>query len=78
MPLTFVFFTYLNAWFVTLFAVLPFFIHDARAQGVEYAAAPRPVRWKRAFLVNTLVSAAITAGLAWLVGSGLISVRDLQ
>ena len=75
MPLTFVFFCYLNAWFVTLFAVLPFFIQDERAKDMEYAAAPKPVRWRRALWINSLVSAGVTAALVLLVNSGWVDVR---
>ena len=73
MQLTFVFFIYLNAWFVTLFGVVPFFIHEAKAEGVEYAAAPKPVRWRRALIINSLVSGAITAILVFIISSGMLS-----
>ena len=77
MPLTFVFFIFLNSWFISLFAVIPFFVHTTKKQVAgEYEAAPEPIRWRRAFAVNTLVAAVVTAFLCWLITSGLIHVRD--
>jgi predicted secreted protein len=78
MPLTFVFFIYLNSWLVSLFVVLPFFVRtEARAQKGEYEAAPRAINWRRALRVNSLVAVCVTSGLVWLITSGLINVKNV-
>ena len=75
MPLTFAFFIYLNAWFVCLFLVLPFFV-QSRAEGdIGYAAAPKAIRWKKALAVNSLVALVAALIVIWVISSGLFSLR---
>jgi predicted secreted protein len=77
MKLTFLLFIYVNAWFVCLFMVLPFFVKaQSKEEGeVVYAGAPRSIVWKRALLVNSLVALVATGAMAWLIQSGLINVK---
>jgi len=68
-------FTFLNAWFITLFFVLPFYIRPAdKPAPQEYAAAPKAVRWKRALFINTMLSILATGALALLIHSHLVDV----
>ena len=78
MPLTFVGFIYINSWVVSLFVVLPFFVRSQAETGREgYVAAPRAIVWRRALLINSLVSVAVTGFMVWLIQSGLVDVKNL-
>lgn len=70
-------FTFLNAWFITLFFVVPFWTRPSlKAEKNEYAGAPQTIRWKKLLIFNTGVAFTITVLLAWFVSSGLVPVRD--
>lgn len=74
----FALFTFVNAWWVTLFFVLPFYFRQAKNRtAIEYAAAPQSVAWKRVFLVNSLLSLAVTVVIALIIYSGLVPVHDM-
>lgn len=76
MSLAMAIFTYLNAWFISLFFVLPFGVkRDEQAGARDYAAAPAPMKWRKLFIINSFVGLGFTLAIYWLVGSGLISVR---
>lgn len=76
MKLTYILFIYLNAWFVCLFMVLPFFVKAQDKEGGEgYAAAPRAIVWRRGLIINSLVAVVVTGAVAWLIQSGLINVK---
>ena len=75
---TFAVFTYLIAWWIMLFIVMPFYIHTGEHRSsMEYAAAPKTIRWKRALVVNTLAAAVVTFGLYLLLKSGLVPLRNV-
>lgn len=70
-------FTYINCWFITLFFVFPFYIKSASSQRItDYKASPEEMNWMSLLKVNSLISFAITAGLVWLIESGLFSMKD--
>ena len=76
MTLSMTLFTFINTWWIMLFFVWPFAIVAAdRPTQDEYAAAPKSINWKRLLVIDTLVSIAVTAGLAALMGSGVVSLR---
>lgn len=62
MSLSMAAFTYLNAWWISLFLVLPF--------------SPEPGRWKKKIVAVSVVAAMITGGIALLLESGLVPLRD--
>lgn len=69
-------FTFVNAWCITLFAVLPLCIergeHDSQ---MEYKAAPRRVHWRRIVRINTVVALLVTAALALIIKTGIVPVK---
>jgi predicted secreted protein len=79
MSLSFAIFTFLNVWWVMLFMLLPVGIKTPRTRGEgDYAAAPRPHRWKRLFLINSAASLVVTLLIALLVNSGAIPLKDMM
>lgn len=77
MSLSMAFFTFLNAWFVMLFFVVPFFVKPAQTRSeVEYAAAPQALKWKKLLICNTLASLVVTAVLALIIHSHIFVIRD--
>jgi predicted secreted protein len=78
MSLSMAIFTFINAWWIMLFMVLPFGVERPENRDkVEYAAAPKAVRWKKKFLVAAVLAAAVTALLAVIINSGLVRVDTL-
>ncbi|MBY0407912.1 MAG: DUF1467 family protein [Rickettsiales bacterium] len=70
-------FTFLNAWWLSLLIVMPFFVRPAKTRSaVEYAGAPQGMPWKKLVAVNTLVSLCATLVLAAIVHSGWFPMRD--
>ncbi|MFG1419131.1 DUF1467 family protein [Xanthobacter sp. V0B-10] len=72
---------YFVAWWITLFAVLPW---GVRAQGTGAGVAPgtdpgapaRPMLLRKV-LVTTLLSALVTGAIVYLVTSGIVALEDL-
>lgn len=78
MSLSMAFFTFLNAWWIMLFVVLPLNIEkNTDRTEVEYAAAPKSINWRRVLWTNTLLAAAVTGLLALVIHSGVIPLRDV-
>ena len=78
MTVSFALFTFVNAWWILLFAVLPFYtVPSQNPTSLEYPAAPKKMPWKKVLLANTLLSAAVTALIALIMASGLIPMRDV-
>lgn len=76
MSISMALFTYLNAWFVSLFFTLPFFARTPRnSEGLGYAAAPETPAWRRVLTINSLLALMLTGVLAIVMSSGLISLR---
>lgn len=72
------FFTFLNAWWVCLFVVVPFFVKPAETKAeTDYAAAPQPVPWKKILLIDSLLALLVTVVLALIIGSGLFPMDTL-
>jgi predicted secreted protein len=77
MSLSLGFFTFLNAWWIMLFFVLPFHIRkNDRDTDIAYAAAPATPPWRRIIIINTALSLAITAILAVIINSGVFTLGD--
>ncbi len=72
---------YFVAWWITLFAVLPW---GARAQGEEAGVTPgtdpgapaRPMLLRK-MLVTTILAALVTAAIFYVVTSGIVALEDL-
>ena len=78
MSLSMAIFTFINAWWIMLFFVLPFGIQRPNQHSAtEYAAAPKPVSWKKKFMITSLLAFVVTIVLAVVINSGLINVHDL-
>ena len=77
MSLTMAVFTFIVAWWVLLFIVLPLGIEKADHPGkMEYAAAPKRIRWGKILFITTLMAVIMTGIIALVIHSGWISVRD--
>lgn len=68
--------TFIIVWWLVLFMVLPFGARppDEIEPGTAPSAPAKP-RMAIKMLITTLIALVITAGIAWLVDSGLISLR---
>jgi len=70
--------TYFVVWWITLFMVLPFGVKNASEAGTDVAeghdaGAPVATRWLIKILINTVLAAVVTAGIAWLAHSGVFA-----
>jgi predicted secreted protein len=69
MSLSFIAFTYLNLWWVSLFLCWPFCV-EAKAEGekndnaLDYTSSPKTIHWKKMLILTSSVSAVITALIA--------------
>ncbi len=67
-------FTFINAWWIMLFFVLPFSIqHDEGSYG-----GVKITGWRKKLAINTLLSMLVTAGLALIINGGFFTLRSLQ
>jgi predicted secreted protein len=68
--------TFLLVWWLVLFMVLPFGARppDQIEPGTAPSAPARP-RIGLKFLITTLIAAALTALILWLIDSGMIQLR---
>lgn len=70
-------FTFVNAFFISLFFVVPFFVQKREHSPDEgYAGAPETPKWRNFILVTGLVSAVITLIIALVIEVDIISFRD--
>ncbi|MGR7997561.1 DUF1467 family protein [Xanthobacter sp. ZOL 2024] len=72
---------YFIVWWVTLFAVLPWGVRsqlDAAVPvpGSDPGAPQRPMLWRK-MLATTVIAALVTAGVVYLLTSGVIALEDL-
>ncbi|MDI4663667.1 DUF1467 family protein [Xanthobacter autotrophicus] len=72
---------YFIVWWTTLFAVLPWGVRSQAESrdivpGTDPGAPVRPALVKKA-IATTLVAAVVTAGIVWLMTSGIVSLEDL-
>lgn len=73
MSLGWAIFTFINLWWVSLFAVLSLGNSNDRAVGEhDYAAAPDAPNLKKKFLLTSLISALLTGLIAALMNTGII------
>jgi|CXWL01.1.fsa_nt_gi predicted secreted protein len=82
MPLTFAFFTFLNAWWIMLFIAIPFSVKYAdESENIpaneKYIAAPKTIYWKKAVIIATILAALITLILALVIKSGIVPMKNL-
>lgn len=72
-------FTLINAWCLSVFLMLPFSIEAAgKQEGINYAAAPKKILWKRLLWGATILSILLTVALALVIKSGMVSVRNTE
>jgi predicted secreted protein len=68
--------TFVIVWWLVLFMVLPFGARPPEeVQPGTAPSAPASPRMGLKILITTLIALALTAGIAWLIGSGLIALR---
>ena len=77
MTISFAIFTFINVWWITLFAVLPFHARRDEHTGVGYKAAPQTPNWKKLCLINSAISLAVTGLLALLIQLQVISLKNM-
>jgi predicted secreted protein len=79
MSLSMAIFTFINAWWILLFAVVPCFVKPAQSKDKnDYAAAPAPVPWKRILVIDTLLALLVTLVLAMVIASGFFPMDTLS
>lgn len=70
--------TYFTVWWITLFAVLPFWVKTPEnPDALHDAGAPEKPHLLKKFLVNTLVAAIVTAIIVMVANSYLPPPRNL-
>ena len=68
--------TFVVVWWLVLFMVLPFGAQPPDEPEPGHApSAPAKPRMGLKILITTLIALALTAGIHWIVESGLISLR---
>lgn len=72
---------YFIVWWITLFAVLPWGVRPQAetaevTPGTDPGAPARPLLLRKA-LATTLLAALLTAGIVYVVASGVIALEDL-
>lgn len=83
MPLTFAIFTFLNAFWIMMFAAIPFSVKYADESEIKqsasegYVAAPQTIYWKKAIIIATILALIITLALALIIKSGIVPVKNL-
>ena len=70
---------YFVVWWITLFLVLPFGVKNASEEGVAVRGghepgAPVVTLLLIKALINTVLAALVTAGILWVIKSGVFSV----
>jgi len=70
--------TYFVVWWITLFMVLPFGVKNSGEAGTKVAeghdtGAPVATMWLIKILINTVLAAVVTAGIVWIVHSGMFA-----
>ena len=69
-------FTFLNVWWITLFATLPMCIERGTTDSsLDYQAAPKKIHWRRIVKINTLIAFVATLLLALTIESGIVPVK---
>lgn len=72
-------FTFINAWWISLFFMLPFSIEaPGKQEGIGYAAAPKKIRWKRLLVGATIVAFFVTVALALTIKTGIVPVKNME
>jgi predicted secreted protein len=78
MTLSFGIFTFINVWWVMLFMVLPVGVRmSASRTNLEYAAAPQPHKWKKLFIINSIISFFVTLMIALLIHYDAVPLKNL-
>jgi len=81
MTWSFTFFTFLNAFWVMAFIAIPFsteYESQAEKKGsyYDYAAAPKKIYWKKVVIIAAILAIIITVGLALVIKSGIVPVKN--
>ncbi len=72
-------FTFINAWWISLFFMLPFSIEaPGKQEDIGYAAAPKKIRWKRLLAGATMIAIFVTVTLALVIKSGIVPVKNME
>lgn len=72
-------FTFINAWWISVFLVLPFSIETPERPGDNTTpAAPRRIYWKRIVIGATILAFFFTLTLALVIKSGIVPVRNME
>lgn len=78
MSISMAIFTFINSWFVFMFAALPFGREDGEKADVAYKAAPARFNWKKSAKIATVMAAIFTGVLALIINSGLFHMDTLS
>lgn len=70
-------FTFINVWWISLFAILPFGVRRVESpEPMHDAGAPEKANLKKKFLINTVVALAITYGIHLLLLWAPVDLRN--
>jgi predicted secreted protein len=79
---SFAFFTFLNAFWIMAFIAIPFSteyeqVGEKKENNYNYAAAPKKIYWKKVVTIAAILAIIITAGIALVIKSGIIPLKNL-
>jgi len=82
MTWSFTFFTFLNAFWIMAFIAIPFSTEyeepgEKQGNNYGYAAAPKKIYWKKVVIIAAVLAIIITVGLALVIKSGIVPVKNL-
>lgn len=79
MTLSMAIFTFINAWWISVFLMLPFSIETPeKADEHTTPAAPKKIHWKRIVTGATLLAFFFTLTLALVIKSGIVPVKNME
>ena len=78
MSISMAIFTFLNSWFVFMFAALPFGREEGEKADVAYKAAPARFNLKKCAKIAFVMAACFTGVLALIINSGLFHMDTLS
>jgi predicted secreted protein len=78
MSISLAIFTFVNAWWISMFIALPFGRVEGQQPDVAYKASPARFNWKKSVVIATVLALVITALLAGLINSGILPMDTLS
>ncbi len=77
MPWSFFFFTFVNMWWLSLFAVLPWGVRRVEnPDPMHSSGAPEKTHLGKKAAATSVIALLLTFAIKWVIESGIINVRS--